>query len=401
MKAKSELRGARTTGVPFVDLAAQQASIQTEISAAMHRVLSECNFVLGSQVEEFERSFARFANCKYAVGVSNGLDALRLALMAADIGPGDDVILPANTYIATALAVSAVGARPTLVDCDPQTYNIDVNLIESAVTPRTKAIIPVHLTGQAADMDPILEVAGRQGLRVIEDAAQAHGTLHKGRPCGSLGSIGCFSFYPGKNLGAYGDGGMVTTDDPELGMRVRRLRNYGQTAKYRHTEKGLNARLDTLQAAILSVKLRHLPRWNEARETHAKVYKELLAGVGDLNFQKQAQYSTHIYHLFVVETEWRDALQEYLDVRAVHTGIHYPVPIHLQRAYNDLGYGQGHFPKTERLANRMLSLPMFPELRRDQIERVAGEIEQFFAAGHRKSHSVDVDRRPISVEKDV
>lgn len=401
MEAKIESRGARTTGVPFVDLAAQQASIQTEISAAIHRVLSECNFVLGPQVEEFERTFARFANCKYAVGVSNGLDALRLALMAADIGPGDDVILPANTYVATALAVSAVGARPTLVDCDPQTYNIDVNLIEPAVTPRTKAIIPVHLTGQAADMDPILEVAGRQGLRVIEDAAQAHGTLHNGRPCGSLGSIGCFSFYPGKNLGAYGDGGMVTTDDPELAMRVRRLRNYGQTAKYRHTEKGLNARLDTLQAAILSVKLRHLPRWNEARETHAEVYKEALAGVGDLNFQKQAQYSTHIYHLFVVETEWRDALQEYLDVRAVQTGIHYPIPIHLQRAYNDLGYGQGHFPETERLANRMLSLPMFPELRRDQIERVAGEIKQFFAAGHRKSHSVDVDRRSTSAEKDV
>ena len=401
MKSKIGSRGTRTVSVPFVDLAAQQASIQTEIGSAIHRVLSECNFVLGPQIEEFERDFARFAGCEYAVGVSNGLDALRLALMAMDIGPGDDVILPANTYIATALAVSALGARPALVDCDPHTYNIDVNLIESAVTPRTKAIIPVHLTGQAADMDPILEVAGRHGLRVIEDAAQAHGALYKGRSCGSMGSMGCFSFYPGKNLGAYGDGGMVTTDDPELAARVRRLRNYGQPAKYRHVEKGLNARLDTLQAAILSVKLRHLPRWNAARKAHAEVYKEVLAEVGDLIFQKQAQYSTHTYHLFVVETEWRDALQEHLDVRAIQTGIHYPIPIHLQRAYNDLGYGQGHFPKTERLANRMLSLPMFPELRRDQIERVAGEIEQFFAAGHRKSHSVDVDRRPISVEKDV
>src|SRR5215213_5174688 len=222
-------------GVPFVDLAAQQASIQTEINAAIQRVLSECSFVLGPQVEEFERDFAKFAGCEHAVGVSSGLDALRLALMTVGIGTGDEVILPANTYIATALAVSAVGARPALVDCDPQTYNIDVSLIEPAITPRTKAVIPVHLTGQAAEIDPFLEIADRCGLRVIEDAAQAHGTLYKGRPCGSLGTAGCFSFYPGKNLGAYGDGGMVTTHDPELAARLRLLRNYGQTAKYRHT----------------------------------------------------------------------------------------------------------------------------------------------------------------------
>jgi len=373
----------RVKGVPFVDLAAQQASIQTEIGAAIQRVLSECNFVLGPQVEEFERDFARFVGCQHAVGVSSGLDALRLALIAVDIGPGDEVILPANTYIATALAVSAVGARPVLVDCDPQTYNIDVNLIVPAVTPRTKAIIPVHLTGQAADMDPILEVAGRAGLRVIEDAAQAHGTLYKGRSCGSMGWAGCFSFYPSKNLGAYGDGGMVTTDDPELAKRMSWLRNYGQAAKYRHTEKGLNARLDTLQAAILSVKLLHLPRWNKARAVHAEWYKELLAGVGDLVFQQEARYSTHIYHLFIVETEWRDALREHLSRRAIQTGVHYPIPIHLQLAYEDLGYGEGDFPETERLAKRMVSLPMFPEIRRDQVERVAKEIEGFFADGQR------------------
>jgi dTDP-4-amino-4,6-dideoxygalactose transaminase len=365
-------------GVPFVDLAAQQASIQTEIGAAIQRVLSECSFVLGPQLEEFERAFARFSSCEYAIGVSSGLDALRLALMAMDIGSGDEVILPANTYIATALAVSAVGARPVLVDCDRQTYNIDVDQIESAVTPRTKAVVPVHLTGQAADMNPILEVAGRYGLRVIEDAAQAHGTLYKGRSCGSLGSIGCFSFYPGKNLGAYGDGGMVTTDDPELAARMRRLRNYGQTTKYRHVEKGLNARLDTIQAAVLSVKLRHLPRWNEAREAHAKGYRDLLCGVGDLDFPRRASYSTHIYHLFIVETEQRDALQEHLDARKIQTGIHYPIPIHRQRAYKDLGYGEGDFPEVERLAKRMLSLPMFPELLREQIERVAEGIEGFF-----------------------
>ncbi len=368
--------------VPFVGLAAQHLSIQTEVDAAIQRVVSECSFVLGPQVEEFERAFARFVGCGYAVGVSSGLDALRLALMAAEIGSGDEVILPANTYVATALAVSAVGARPVLVDCDPRTYNIDVDLIEPAVTPRTKAIIPVHLTGQAADMDPILEVAGRHGLRVIEDAAQSHGTLYKGRSCGSVGSMGCFSFYPSKNLGAYGDGGAVTTDDPELAARVRRLRNYGQTARYRHDEKGLNARLDTLQAAILSVKLRHLPRWNEARAAHAKGYRELLFGVGDLAFQQEAPYSTHIYHLFIVETEWRDALREHLDAREIQTGIHYPIPIHLQRAYEDLHYGKEDFPEAEHLAKRMLSLPMFPELRWEQIERVADEIKKFFMAEH-------------------
>ncbi len=369
--------------VPFVDLAAQQVSIGAEISAAVQRVLSECNFVLGPQVEEFERDFARFVGCEHAVGVSSGLDALRLAFMAVGIGPGDEVILPANTYIATALAVSAVGARPVLVDCDPQTYNIDANLIEPAVSPRTKAVVPVHLTGQTADMDPILEVAGHAGLHVIEDAAQSHGTLYKGRSCGSIGSLGCFSFYPGKNLGAYGDGGIVTTDDPELDVRMRRLRNYGQSAKYRHTEKGLNARLDTLQAAILSVKLRHLPQWNKARGAHAEGYKDLLSGVGDLIFQKQRRYSTHVYHLFIVETEWRDALREHLYAHEIQTGIHYPIPIHLQRAYEELGYGEGDFPESERLAKRMLSLPMFPELRREQIELVAKEIKEFFAEGQR------------------
>lgn len=385
MKPKIGSRGTRIVSVPFVDLAAQQASIQTEIGAAIHRVLSECNFVLGPQIEEFERDFARFAGCEYAVGVSNGLDALRLALMAMNIGPGDEVILPANTYIATALAVSALGARPALVDCDPHTYNIDVNLIESAITPRTKAIIPVHLTGQAADMDPILEVAARHGLCVIEDAAQAHGALYKGRSCGSMGSIGCFSFYPGKNLGAYGDGGMVTTDDPEVAARVRRLRNYGQMAKYRHVEKGLNARLDTIQAAILSVKLRHLQLWNKARGAHAKAYRELLRGVGDVAFQDEATYSTHVYHLFIVETESREALREHLEAREIQTGVHYPIPIHLQPAYKDLGYGEGHFPKAERLAKRVLSLPMFPELRWEQIEWVAEEIAGFFADKRRQN----------------
>jgi dTDP-3-amino-3,4,6-trideoxy-alpha-D-glucose transaminase len=364
--------------IPFVDLVLQHAAIQTEINGAIEKVLSRGNFILGSQVEEFEQAFARFIGVEHAIGVSSGLDALRLALMALNVGSGDEVILPANTYIATALAVSAVGARPVLVDCEPKTYNIDVTLFEPAITPRTKAIIPVHLTGQSADMDPILEVAKEHGLHVVEDAAQAHGTLYKGHPCGSIGIANCFSFYPGKNLGACGDGGMVTTNEAQISERLRRLRNYGQQAKYRHVEKGLNARLDTLQAAVLTVKLRYLPQWNEARVTHAEKYKEMLAGVGDLIFQRRVPYSTHIYHLFIVETKQRAALQKHLNAAGVGTGIHYPVPIHLQQAYADLGYSKGDFPEAEQLAERMLSLPMFPELHRDQIWRVAEETKLFF-----------------------
>lgn len=362
----------------FVNLAAQHATIRSEIDAAIQQVLSRCNFILGSQVEEFEQAFAGFIGTEHAVGVSSGLDALRLALIALDIGPGDEVILPANTYIATALAVSATGARPVLVDCDPETYNIDVGLIEPAITPRTKAIIPVHLTGQSANMDPILEVADRRDLYIVEDAAQSHGTLYKGRPCGSIGTAGCFSFYPGKNLGAYGDGGAVTTSDAKLAERLRRLRNYGQRAKYQHVEKGLNARLDTLQAAILTVKLRYLPQWNKARAAHAEEYREMLTGVGDLAFQHREPYSTHIYHLFIIETEQRAALQEHLNMVGIDTGIHYPVPIHLQQAYTDLGYSKGDFPEAERLAEHMLSLPMYPELRSGQIRQVTEEIKGFF-----------------------
>jgi dTDP-4-amino-4,6-dideoxygalactose transaminase len=364
--------------VPFVDLSAQYHSIESEINSAINEVLKNCSFILGKQIVEFEKAFAKFSDVRHAIGVSSGLDALRLALLAVDIGHGDEVILPANTYIATALAVSTVGGKPVLVDCDPATYNIDVTLIEKAITSSTRAIIPVHLTGQAADMDPILEVAAKNGLHVIEDAAQAHGALYKDRPCGSMGIMGCFSFYPGKNLGAYGDGGMVVTNDANVEERLRRLRNYGERVKYEHVEKGLNARLDTLQAAVLNVKLRHLTEWNEARAKHAEKYRDLLVSNGSLSCQKQAPFSTHIYHLFMIETDKRDALQSYLSDADIQTGIHYPKPIHLQEAYADLGYREGDFPHTENLANRILSLPMFPELRDDQIERVAAEIGKFF-----------------------
>jgi dTDP-4-amino-4,6-dideoxygalactose transaminase len=336
--------------IPFVDLQAQYRSISADLLAATEEVLSKCNFILGKQVSEFEEEFARFAGVKHAVGVSSGLDALRIALAALNIGPGHEVILPANTYIATAYAVSAVGAKPVLVDCDRSNYNINSAAIEPAITTRTKAIIPVHLTGQAVDMNPVLEIAERRGLHVIEDAAQAHGAQSHGRPCGSMGAAGCFSFYPGKNLGAAGDGGLVTTNDANLAARMRVFRNNGELKKYEHVEKGLNARLDTLQAAILKVKLRHLPEWNRKRAAHAERYRTLLSGINGLRLQSLIPGSTHVYHLFMVETDRRDELKKFLEDRGIQTGIHYPTPIHLQIAYSDLGYKKDAFPNAEYLA---------------------------------------------------
>jgi dTDP-4-amino-4,6-dideoxygalactose transaminase len=364
--------------VPFFDAVAQQRAVMAETQVAIQDVLDEARFILGPQVGEFERAFAELIGVGHAVGVSSGLDALRLALTALDVGAGDEVILPANTYIATALAVSAVGARPVLVDCDPHTYLIDCGQIGAAVTPRTRAIIPVHLTGQAADMDAVLDLAGAHGLQVVEDAAQAHGATYRGRSCGAMGTLGCFSFYPSKNLGACGDAGIVTTGDGRLADRVRRLRNYGEEAKYHHVEQGTNARLDTLQAAVLSVRLRRLAAWNQARNRHAERYRRLLAGVGDLAFQQQAPGADHVYHLFVVETGRRDELRRHLHDAGVQTGVHYPVPIHLQRAYEDLGHKPGDFPNAERLAARMLSLPMFPELRPEQLAYLADQVRRFF-----------------------
>ena len=342
--------------------------------------MTDGNFILGRQVEEFEQDFAAFVGCQYGVGVGNGLDALRVALAALGIGPGDEVILPANTYIATALAVSSVGARPVLIDCEADTYNLDATQLEAALTRSTKAIMPVHLTGQAANMAAVNEFAALHNLLVIEDAAQAHGALYQGQACGSLSAAAGFSFYPGKNLGAYGDGGCVTTNDAELAEKMRRLRNYGQSRKYYHDEQGLNTRLDTVQAAVLLVKLKYLPAWNAARAANAAKYREALSSVGDLRFQTQSPDSTHIYHLFIVETTRRDELSAHLNRANIQNGIHYPIPIHLQMAYKDLGYPSGAFPHAERLARQMLSLPMFPELTEAQIGRVTDEVEQFFAA---------------------
>jgi dTDP-4-amino-4,6-dideoxygalactose transaminase len=341
-------------------------------------VTASAAYILGEHVERFEHEFAGFVGCDHGVGVGSGLDALRLALLALGIGAGDEVVIPANTYIATALAVSGVGAEVVLVDCLEGTYNIDPEAVEAALTPRTRALLPVHFAGQAAAMQPLLELAERHDLELVEDAAQAHGALYEDRPCGSMGTVACFSFYPAKNLGAYGDGGMVTTSSSAAAEWMRRFRNYGERRKYEHVIRGVNSRLDALQAAVLSVKLRHLPAWNDARRRHADEYAAQLAGVGDVVLAERSDFARHIFHLFVVETEHRDALREHLRANGIQTGIHYPTPIHLQEAYRDLGYGEGAFPEAERLAKRSLSLPMYPELDTELVTLVCDTIRGFF-----------------------
>jgi dTDP-4-amino-4,6-dideoxygalactose transaminase len=357
------------TNVPFVDLKAQYDAIRSEVWTAMEDVLSTTSFVMGPALDRFEEAFARYNGAAYCIGVGSGTAALSLALQALDIGEGDEVIVPANTYIATALAVSATGARPVLVDvCDD--YLIDVEAIERAVTPRTRAIMPVHLYGQVVPMEPVLDVARRHGLRVVEDACQAHGARWNGRRAGTFGDLGCYSFYPGKNLGCYGDGGAIVTNDRELYERLRLLRDFGQREKYVHLIKGGNSRLDTLQAAVLNVKLQYIDAWNERRRSNARLYDELLRSAGFPVPQRLAG-GEHVYHLYVTQVNDRDAVRAKLAESGVATGIHYPIPIHRQRAYADLGYGEGSFPVTEAAAPRLLSLPMYPELSEEQIRYVA------------------------------
>jgi dTDP-4-amino-4,6-dideoxygalactose transaminase len=358
--------------VPFVDLQAQHREIGPAINLAIEEVLTRCDFILGASVERFEADFARFIGTRHAVGVGSGLDALELALRAHAIGAGDEVITAANTFIATVLAIEGVGARPVLVDVDRDTYGIDPAAIAAAIGPRTRAIMPVHLYGQPVDLDGILAVARRHNLLVIEDAAQAHGARYKGRRAGSFGHSAAFSFYPAKNLGACGDGGMLVTDDGQVAERVRVLRNYGQRVKYHHSTVGTNSRLDTLQAAILGVKLPHLDEWNEARRRHARTYQERLAGL--VRTPTAAPEIEHVYHLYVIETDRRDAVQDHLRAGGVSTGIHYPVPVHLQEACAHLGYRAGDFRVTEAAAARILSLPMYPELNDAQIAHVAATL---------------------------
>jgi dTDP-4-amino-4,6-dideoxygalactose transaminase len=365
--------------VPFVDLASQYRSIAAEIDEAVSRVIRETDFILGREVALFEEEFASFCQTKWAVGVDSGTSALELALRAYEIGPGDEVITAANSFIASALAISHAGATPVLVDVDADTHTIDVAAIEKAITLRTKAIIPVHLYGHPADMDAIMNLAERRGLIVIEDACQAHGARYKGKTAGSLGHAAAFSFYPGKNLGAYGDGGAVVTNDEAIAKSLRMLRNYGQREKYQHMFRGYNRRLDTLQAAVLRIKLKHLEEWNDARRQHAKNYGRLLGQTG-IGVPRAAAHYESVWHLYVIQTDQRDALKEYLATRGIGVGIHYPVPIHLQPAYRDLGYRQGDFPVTERCARRILSLPMYAELTPEIANRVAETASEFVAA---------------------
>jgi dTDP-4-amino-4,6-dideoxygalactose transaminase len=360
--------------IPFVDLKAQYHSIKPEIDAAIAGVLESSQFVLGPEVTAFEAEFAAYGGVKHAIGVNSGTSALHLALLAAGIGPGDEVITVTFTFVATAAAIGYTGATPVFVDIDPRSFTMDVSQIERAITPRTKAILPVHLYGQMADMDPILEIARRHNLLVIEDAAQAHGAEYKGRAAGSLGDMGCFSFYPGKNLGAYGEGGMVVTNRSEYNRTVRMLRDWGAERKYQHVLKGYNYRLEGLQGAILRVKLRHLPAWTNQRRERAAQYARHLAASG-IRLPEEMPARRHVYHVYAIRTDAREALQNVLNAQGIQTGIHYPIPVHLQPAYADLGYQPGDFPQSEAAAREVLSLPMYPELTGEQVEQVAAALQ--------------------------
>jgi len=365
--------------IPLVDLRAQHAAIAAEVEDAVHQVMQRGDFILGQDVESFEAEFAAYCRVGHAVGVDSGLSALELGLRALGVGPGDEVITPANSFIASSSAISFTGATPIWVDCDPETYCIDVDAARRVVTTRTKAVMAVHIYGQPADMDAVQAMAADHGLKVVEDACQAHGARFEGRRAGSLGDFAAFSFYPAKNLGAYGDAGILTTNDVGLAERVRLMRNYGQRRKYDHVTMAWNRRLDTIQAAVLRVKLRRLDGWNEARRRHAARYDQLLDGCG-LTLPGAGPKVDHVFHQYVVQTPARDAVAAALAERGIATGMHYPIPIHLQEAYLSLGVGRGSFPVTEEAAGRLLSLPMYPELRPDQVERVAEELRDVLSS---------------------
>lgn len=361
--------------IPFLDLGAAYRELQPHIDAAVGRVLASGHYILGPEVEAFETEFASYCEANHCIGLANGLDALHLALRAMDVGPGDEVIVPSNTYIATWLAVSQCGATPVPVEPDARTCNIDPSLIEAAITPRTKVILPVHLYGQPADMDPILAIARKHGLRVLEDGAQAHGARYKGRRIGTHGDAVAWSFYPGKNLGALGDGGAVTTNDPAIADRLRVLRNYGSRVKYVNEVQGYNSRLDPLQSAVLRVKLGHLDAWNARRADVAAAYLQGLDGSG-LVLPHVPGWATPAWHLFVVRHPQRDALQQRLHGAGVGTLIHYPIPPHRQAAYADAGFAPEAFPIASRIAEEVLSLPMGPQLSRVDALRVVQAVRQ-------------------------
>jgi dTDP-4-amino-4,6-dideoxygalactose transaminase len=365
--------------IPFSDLTAQYLSLKDEIDASIQRVLTSGWFILGQEVLAFEEEFAAYVGVGHAVGVGSGTEALHLALLACGAGPGDEVITVSHTAVATVAAIELAGARSVFVDIDPRSYTMDPAQLEGKIGPATKAVLPVHIYGQMADMDPILSLAREHGLKVVEDAAQAHGAEYRGQKAGSMGDAGCFSFYPTKNLGAFGDGGLVVTSDPVLAERLKLLRQYGWAERYVSSLKGTNSRLDEIQAAILRVKLNKLEEWNGIRRKNAALYDSLLQGAAVVT-PIEMEYGKHCYHIYAIRTEHRDQLREFLRERGVGALIHYPVPVHLQKAYSDLGYGEGTLPVTEQVADEVLTLPVAPEVTEEQIRQVCALVHQFESA---------------------
>lgn len=362
--------------IPLVDLKSQYQSIKPEIDTAIGHVLETGAFALGPAVADFEKQFAPYCGATLAAGVNTGTSALHLALLALGIGPGDEVIAPAMTFIATASAIDYTRARPVLVDVDPGTCTMDPAKIEAAITPRTKAILPVHLYGQCADMDPILAIARKHGLPIVEDCAQAHGAEYKGRRAGSLGVMGCFSFYPGKNLGAYGEGGAVVTNNPDYDKNIRMLRDWGTATRYHHDLKGFNYRMEGIQGAVLGVKMKYIEGWTEKRRAAAQAYRSRLAGMPGVRLPEEAADRRHVYHVFAVFVENRDAVAKQMQNAGVGVGIHYPIPVHLQKCFAELGYKPGDFPVAERIGREELSLPIYPELGTADLESVVDSLRK-------------------------
>lgn len=363
--------------IKLVDLLRQNHNLKTQIMDTLEKVVDAASFIEGEILENFEKEFAKFCNKRYAIGLNSGTDALKLALIAYGIGQGDEVITVPNSYFSTAMVISEVGAVPIFVDINPDTFAIDVEKAKANITNKTRAIIPVHLYGQVVDMDPLIKLAKEHGLIIIEDACQSHGAQYKGKVV-PISETGAFSFYPGKNLGCFGDGGALVTDNDEIAQQVRYLRNDGSKEKYIHKIFGAKSRLDTLQAAILNLKLPFLDEWNNKRRSHSALYKKYLGNISQIKLPKEAEDRKHVFHLYVIETEYREQLQIYLQSKGVETGIHYPIPIHLQEPYLKQGFKKGDFPITEEKSKLILSLPMFPELMDEEIEYICKEIEQFF-----------------------
>lgn len=365
--------------VPYLDLAAQIRPLRQEIDAAIGRTLDNCSFCLGPDVAQFEQDFARFCGVQHAAGFNSGTSALHVAMLLLGVGPGDEVITTPLTFVATSWAISYVGAKPVFVDVDDATFSLAPALVERAITPRTKALLPVHLYGHPCDLDPLVEICRRHSLTLVEDAAQAHGASYKGRPVGTFGRMACFSFYPGKNLGACGEGGALVTDDPNLDRRARRLREHGSSVRYYHDEIGYNYRMEGLQGAVLGVKLKHLAAWTQARRGIAHRYHEWLQGL-PLQLPVEADYASSAYHLYVVRHPRRDELKRHLEAHRIGCALHYPLPLHLQQCYASLGYKAGDFPVAEKAARECLSLPIYPELTEAQQRRVVDVIRDFFKA---------------------